>query len=183
MGDPRSWGRTLSALSRIPQITIAAIDGACGGGGLELALACDLRAAGPGSEFSFPEVGLGLVPGGGGTQRLSRLIGPSRALAMIVSGDPMDPATAARVGLVDMVVGTSEGSSATDRVIEWAERIAGQPPASLRAAKQLVRESQSLPLDEGLRRESAAVRDLMRRGPAVALLERAVGRETLPGTP
>jgi len=113
---------------------VAAIHGHCLGGGLEIALACDLRVAHSGAGLALPEVKLGLIPGGGGTQRAPRLIGPGRAAWLTMSGERLTAAEAERWGLVEFVVGDLD---------EGIERIAGtiaaQSPNSVRELKRLLR--------------------------------------------
>src|SRR3954453_300820 len=96
--------RALGAIADIPRATIAAVSGVALGGGCELALACDFRIASTRAKFGQPEIFLGIIPGGGGTQRLPRLIGPARAKDMILTGRAIDADEALRIGLVDEVV-------------------------------------------------------------------------------
>ncbi len=99
-----AFARALHALADLPRATIAAVAGYALGGGCELALACDLRVASDRARFGQPEVLLGIIPGGGGTQRLTRLVGPSRAKDLILTGRQVDASEALRIGLVDRVV-------------------------------------------------------------------------------
>jgi enoyl-CoA hydratase/carnithine racemase len=119
----------------MPKATIAVIEGRVGGGGSEFALACDMRFASPAAVFNQPEVSLGILPGGGGTTRLPRLIGRSRALEAILGCDDVDAATAERWGWVNRVVPTEELHGVVDRL---ATRIAGFPPHAVAAAKASV---------------------------------------------
>ncbi len=172
-GDPASWPRVAELVARMPQIVVAAIDGQAGGGGYEFALCCDLRVAGPGAEFSFPEIRLGMIPGGGGTQRLPRLIGPGRAAEMILTGRVVEVEEALRIGLVDAVLAEQPFlPAATD----WTARIAEQPRNSLIAAKRALREAAELPLSEGLRREAELVTPLLTQPETVALENTAIAR-------
>jgi enoyl-CoA hydratase/carnithine racemase len=127
--------RCWDALARLPQPTIAAVAGYCLGGGCELALACDLRLAAETAVFGQPEVRLGLIPGAGGTQRLPRLIGATRAKELIFFGDPIDAQEAYRLGLVNRVV-------PADRLLAearaWADRLAALPPLALAMAKRAI---------------------------------------------
>jgi enoyl-CoA hydratase/carnithine racemase len=126
---------------------IAAISGTCLAGGFEFALACDLRIAEEGDYLiGLPEVNLGLVPGAGGTQKLPRLIGTAAALMHILSGDPVTPREAARLGLVH----ESVTGKAIDRAMEIARRLVTRPPESVAAIKRLVRNATETPLAEGL---------------------------------
>jgi enoyl-CoA hydratase/carnithine racemase len=131
----RDGHRVFDRLARLRQPTIAAIGGIAYGGGLELALACDLRIAAEGARFAFPEVTIGAVPGWAGSQRLPRVIGPGRAKQMILAGEPVDAATAAAWGLVNEVV---PAGRLADRALELARRIAENAPTAVQAAKQLL---------------------------------------------
>jgi enoyl-CoA hydratase/carnithine racemase len=131
----RDGHRAFDRLARLRQPTIAAIDGVCYGGGLELALACDLRIASQAARFAFPEATVGAVPGWAGSQRLPRMIGTARAKQLILLGQPIDAATAAAWGLVAEVV-PADGLRA--RALELARGIAENAPTAVQAAKQLV---------------------------------------------
>lgn len=139
-----------TAMERFPKPTIAMINGFCLGGGCELAMACDIRIAGDKAKLGQPETNLGIIPGGGGTQRLPRLVGQGRAMRLIYTGEIVDAATAERIGLVDEVVPQAE---LTERTMELAAKIAEKSPASLQAAKECVRAAWQMPLDTGLRYE------------------------------
>lgn len=124
-GDPAAIGqqflRSLNAVAAIPRVTIAAVSGYALGGGCELALACDFRIASERAKFGQPEILLGIIPGGGGTQRLSRLIGTARAKDMILTGRQVAADEALRVGLVDEVVPAEVlGERALARAVEFA---------------------------------------------------------------
>lgn len=129
---------------------IAAINGHCLAGGLELALACDLRIAAEHATFGLPEVTLGIIPGAGGTQRLPRLVGPERALDLILTGRRIDAREAERIGLVSRVVPLAEVRGAALAV---ARAIAANAPLAVRAARTAVWRGLDLPLEEGLRLE------------------------------
>lgn len=103
----------MTAIESLPQITIAAVNGVCFGGALDLALACDHRVASPDAQFAHPGAGLGIITGWGGTQRLPRLIGESRALEMFFTAEPIDAGRALTLGLVDSIV-----SDVVDRALE-----------------------------------------------------------------
>ena len=126
--------RVCDRLQELPVVTIAAINGYALGGGCEIALACDFRFASARAKLGQPEIVVGLIPGAGGTQRLPRLIGPSRARWMIYTGEFVDAPTASQWGLVDDV---SEGD-AFDAAIEQARRYASGPTRSLAAAKRAI---------------------------------------------
>ena len=141
----------LEAIERSPKPVIAAINGYCLGGGLELAMACDFRIAADSARFGQPEINLGIIPGGGGTQRLPRLIGLGLAMQMVLTGEAIDAATALRVGLVQEVVAPDE---LMVRVRSIAEGIARKSPVALAAAKEATRAALQTPLAEGLRVET-----------------------------
>jgi E-phenylitaconyl-CoA hydratase len=129
---------------------IAAVNGYCLAGGLEIALACDLRLASDQASFGLPEVTRGIIPGAGGTQRLPRLVGPERALDLILTGRRIDAHEAERIGLVSRVVSASElGSEA----LAVANAIAENGPLAVRAAKAAVWRGLDIPLEDGLRLE------------------------------
>jgi enoyl-CoA hydratase len=146
-------------LERLPLPTIAAINGPALGGGCEIALGCDLRWAAEDAVLGFPEVTRGIIPAAGATQRLPRLVGPSRALALILTGEPVRADEASRIGLVDAVV---PGDQLLRAVGAFARRIAANAPLALRAAKQAVRAALAAGLDVGLETESDLQRTLYR---------------------
>lgn len=134
--------------SRLP--IIAAINGYALGGGLELAMACDLRIARAGTRVGQPEVKLGLIPGWGGTQRLPRIIGRGPALALLMTGDMIDAEEALRIGLVDEVVAAEE---LRPRALLLAQKLANQSPVAIAAIKRAMADGLELPLAEGLAAE------------------------------
>lgn len=140
------------AVERCPKPVIAAVNGFCLGGGMELALACDIRLASANAKFGQPEVNLGIIPGGGGTQRLPRIIGLGRALRLILTGDMITADDALRLGLVEEVV---PPEVLLDRAVAIGEQIASRSPVAVAAAKEATRAAMSLPLEEGLRLETA----------------------------
>ena len=126
--------QTMQRVSRLPIPVVAAVDGVAVGGGLELALASDLRVAGRNAVMGLPETSLAIVPGAGGTQRLSRLIGVARAKELIYTARRIDAATAAKYGLVQHIVNESD-ESALDKALELAWEIAKNGPVAIQAAK------------------------------------------------
>lgn len=134
---------------------VAAIHGWCLGGGLELAMACDVRIASEDARLGQPEIKLGLIPGGGGTQRLPRLVGIGRALVLNIGGEPIDARTAYDWGLVEKVVPREE---MLDAALEIARTFAARSPHAVAVLRELARTTRDLPLEEGLRREAEAFR-------------------------
>jgi enoyl-CoA hydratase len=139
-----------NAIDSFPKPVIAMINGYCLGGGCELALACDLRIASETASFGQPEINLGIIPGGGGTQRLTRLVGEGRAMELILTGEIINAHTAYNIGLVNAVVPAADLEAKT---MEIANRIAEKSPVALRMAKEAVKLASRSNLDEGLRRE------------------------------
>ncbi len=138
---------SFSAVAAIPKPTIAAITGYALGGGCELALCCDLRVAGDNAKLGQPEILLGIIPGAGGTQRLSRLVGPARAKELIFTGRFVDAEEALRIGLVDRVVAPDDvyAEAAT-----LARTLARGPSYALRAAKESIDRGLEVDLATGL---------------------------------
>src|SRR5690606_30505433 len=130
----------------IPRATIAAVNGFALGGGCELALACDLRVASPSARFGQPEILLGIIPGGGGTQRLARLVGPARAKDLILTGRQVDAEEAHRIGLVDRI---AEGD-AYEAALAWARELAAGPVLAQGLAKRAIDRGLDITLDGGL---------------------------------
>jgi enoyl-CoA hydratase/carnithine racemase len=137
-------------LARLPMPTIAAIEGNALGGGLELALCCDLRIASERARLGLPEVRLADTPGAGGTQRLPRVVGAARARELILTGRVIDAAEAERIGLVNEVFPTGE---AVARATAVAEDIAARGPLAVREAKRLIQLATDVDLDTGLAAE------------------------------
>ena len=133
-----------------PLPTIAMINGWCLGGGCELALACDVRVGADTATLGQPEVRLGIIPGGGATQRLPRLIGYGKALQLILSGETLDGVSAYEIGLLDEVVPAGE---LRERTLEIAQSMADKSPVTLAIAKRAVRAAFELPLSAGLHQE------------------------------
>src|SRR5436190_14822255 len=138
------------AIEEFPKPVIAMINGFCLGGGLETALACDIRIASDTAKLGQPEINLGIIPGGGGTQRLTRLVGEGKAMEMILTGEIIDAKTALTIGLVNHVVPAVELRTKT---MDIANRIADKGPIALQLAKEAVKIASRSNLDEGLRRE------------------------------
>jgi len=134
---------------------VAAIQGYCLGGGLELAMCCDVRVCAENATFGQPEVKLGLIPGGGGTQRLPRLVGVGRANLLNLGGEFIDAATASAWGLVEKVVPAEELIAAATAV---AASFAARSPHAVAVLRELARTTRDLSLEEGLRREADAFR-------------------------
>jgi len=143
-------GNVFAAVDRFPKPIIAAINGYCFGGGVEIAMACDIRLAAESATFGQPEISLGLIPGGGATQRLPRLVGTGHALRLILTGAPIDAAEALRIGLVDQVV-PQNTLLASARAL--AHQIASKSPIATRAAKEAVKAAAQTTLDDGLQVE------------------------------
>ena len=139
--------RIFDVMSSFPKPVIAMINGFCLGGGNELAASCDIRVASDRARFGQPEIKLGLIPGGGGTQRLPRLIGPGQTMRLVLSGEMIDAVEARTIGLVEMVVPHDELRTTT---LELATTIASKSPLTLKVAKEAVRASQRMSVEEGL---------------------------------
>jgi enoyl-CoA hydratase/carnithine racemase len=146
----------LRRLEQLPKPSIAAVNGIAYGGGLELALACDLRVVDEQSRLGVPEIKLGLLPGAGGTQRLPRIVAPAVAVEMLMTGDPIGAAEAHRIGLANEVV---PSGMALERAMAIARSLAMRAPLALAAVKRL-RESWSLPLGLALEHERETVANL-----------------------
>jgi enoyl-CoA hydratase len=143
--------RTLfNSIDNFPKPVIAMVNGFCLGGGNELALACDIRMASETARFSQPEINLGIMPGGGGTQRLTRLVGEGRSMELVLTGDMIDAATAEKIGLVNHVYPAAELEAET---MKLAEKIAEKAPIALALCKEAIKFASRSNLDEGLRRE------------------------------
>jgi enoyl-CoA hydratase len=172
-GDPGSWGRTFALMDSMPQPVVAAINGQAWGGGCELSLACTLRVAAASAHLGQPEVVVGIIPGGGGTQRLPRLIGAGRAAELILSGRVIDAAEAERIGLVEAVL-PDEGF--VDAAVAWAARIAERPRHAVLAAKRAILDGLRVPLAEGLRIEGRLFIECQTDAATLAAQQAAVDR-------
>lgn len=142
-----------TAVARIPKPVVTAINGYALGGGCELALCADIRIAADDATLGQPEIKLGVIPGAGGTQRLTRLIGPSRAKEIIFSGRFVSAAEALTIGLVDQVVPSPDVYSTA---VEWARQFVNGPVLALRAAKEAIDRGSEVDLGTGLEIERAA---------------------------
>jgi enoyl-CoA hydratase len=153
----------MNQLQRLGKPTIAALNGLTLGGGCELALACDFRIAEEQIVIGLPEIKLGVFPGAGGTQRLSRLIGPSRAKELIFSGEPVSAAEAYRIGLVNRVV---HKGSALSSALEFAQVFTQRSQVALRLAKQAMDQGLEIPLEDGIRLEAKLFGEVFRSADA-----------------
>lgn len=144
-----AWGR----IDAIGLPLIAAVRGFALGGGCELAMACDMLIAGDDAQFGQPEIRIGVMPGAGGTQRLTRAIGVARAMELILTGRTIGADEAQGAGLVTRVV---PAAATVDAALELAARIAAMPPLAVRAAKRAIRDAAELPLASGLAAERQA---------------------------
>jgi enoyl-CoA hydratase len=144
--DDNPW----DAIWDLTKPTIAMVDGFALGGGAELALSCDLRLATSRSKFGTPEINLGLIPGGGGTQRLCRLLGYGRAMEMVMGGEMIDGEEAYRIGLINHLV---EADELLDKTMEIAQNLASKSPHTIRVAKAAVRAALEQPFSAGIQSE------------------------------
>jgi enoyl-CoA hydratase/carnithine racemase len=151
----RALGAFAERLARLQVPTIAALNGLAFGGGLEIALACDFRVAAEGARFALPEVGIGIVPGAGGTQRLPRLIGVTKAKELILTGRRISAEDAHDMGLVSKVV---PRSYLMEEARSLAEEIAANSPLAVAYAKAAVDLASETTIEQGLRYETAAIR-------------------------
>ena len=174
--------KALDAVAAIPRAVIAAVNGYALGGGCELALACDFRVAAENAKFGQPEILLGIIPGGGGTQRLARLVGPSRAKDMILSGRQVDAEEALRIGLADRVVPAAE---VLDAALTWAAELAKGAVVAQGLAKSAIDEGLSRTLADGLTWEQDLFADVFATEDAAAgvasFLEHGPGKATFSG--
>ncbi len=168
------------AIAAIPRFVVAAVTGYALGGGCELALACDYRVAGPRAAFGQPEILLGIIPGGGGTQRLARLVGASRAKELCLTGRQVRADEALRIGLADEVV-----DDAMARALELAAELARGPLVAQALTKRVVDAGLSMSLADGLRAEQAAFVEVFgtddSRTGVASFLEHGPGRATFAG--
>jgi enoyl-CoA hydratase len=169
-------------LAATPRPVIAAVEGFALGGGLELALACDLRVAGDGIRIGFPEILLGIFPGAGGTQRASRLIGPARTKELIWSGRQVKAEEALALGLVDRVV---PAGGAFDAALEWATTLGSGAVLAMGIAKRVIDGGYDLPMPEALDLEGAGFGEVFEtedaKTGAQSFLEHGPGKATFSG--
>ena len=155
--EGKQWGdrgnTTMLRIENLPQPTIAAVNGFAFGGGNELAMSCDMRLASTKAKFGQPEVGLGITPGFGGTQRLSRLVGTARAMELILTGKTIDAAKAREIGLVNEVV---EPEELLPTAVQWAQTIAAQAQVAVRQSKQCIRRGAQADITTAVTYESQA---------------------------
>jgi enoyl-CoA hydratase/carnithine racemase len=151
-------GAALRSIETSSKVFLAAVNGAALGGGCELALACDLRVASAAAELGLPEVGLGIIPGGGGTQRLARAIGVARAKDLILTARRIRGDEAAALGLVSRAV---PPGGLREEALAWARLVARNAPISLRQAKRAIDGGFALPLDEALDLERRMYQDCL----------------------
>lgn len=167
----RATVTTFDAIAALPQPTVAAISGFALGGGLELALACDLRVAAPTARFGLPEAKVGMMPAAGGTQRLPRIVGAARAAELMYTGAIIDAARAAEIGLVNVVDEDWLGAA-----VSLGQTIAASSPVAVRLVKEVMWRGLDASLETGLRMEMAAVAVLFstddRREGLAAFLEK-----------
>jgi enoyl-CoA hydratase/carnithine racemase len=154
----RAINAAVNALDDAPMPTICAINGLALGGGCEIALACDLRYIAEDVQIGLTESRIGAVPGAGGTQRLPRVIGATRALEMILTGEPIDGRRAAEIGLVNAALPAAELDAHVNKI---AAVLASRSPTGARAAKRLVYRGLEKPLSDGLLLEGAELRDIL----------------------
>jgi enoyl-CoA hydratase len=145
--------RVFDEVAAYPKPVLAMINGLALGGGCELALACDVRLAADTAKLGQPEINLGIIPGGGGTQRLPRVVGTGQAMRLILSGEIIGAAEALRIGLVDVVHPAAE---LREQTLEFARGMAAKSPVALRMAKSAVRAAADMPLAAGLQYETEA---------------------------
>ena len=166
----------LERLAGLPMVSVAAIEGLALGGGLELAMACTLRVAAEGARLGLPEVKLGLIPGGGGTQRLPRLVGRGRALDIMLTGRQVDADEAYWIGLIDRYAEPGQ----TARAAAWQlahELVSASTPAQL-AVVRTVDAAYDRPLQDGLRYEVEQIQELFEQGEAVEGLSAFVNKRS-----
>jgi enoyl-CoA hydratase/carnithine racemase len=150
----------LGVLDRSPKPVIAALNGAALGGGLELALICDMRVAAANAQLGLPETTLGIIPGAGGTQRLPRIVGDARAKEMILLGRPIDAKTALSWGLVNRIA--PEGVALLDDVLSWIEPISSGAPIAQASALAAIDDSFELTMQQGLAMERVHYDEVLR---------------------
>ena len=172
----------LDALAALPRMTIAAINGYALGGGCELALACDMRIAGERAKLGQPEILLGIIPGGGGTQRLTRLVGPAKAKDIVLTGRQVTADEALRIGLVDRVVPDAE---VLDTALELAGSLARGAVVAQGLAKRAIDDGLDGPLSDGIELEQELFAEVFDTDDATigvqSFLENGPGKATFTG--
>ena len=184
--DMVSWGtglqEALKVVARLPKPVVAAITGYALGGGFELALTADFRVLGERAKVGVPEIQLGIIPGAGGTQRLTRLVGPAKAKGMVFTGRHVGAEEALALGIADLVVPDADVYTAA---VAMATQYAQGPALALRAAKQAVDDGLELDLDSALRLETALFVGLFATDDQTAgmqsFLEQGPGKATFTG--
>jgi len=161
-------------MQSLPQPVIAAINGTAMGGGCEFTLACDFRIAARGFQIGLPEVRVGILPGAGGTQRMTRLIGVAKAMELMLLGNTVDGETAERIGLVHSAV---EPDRVLPEALALAAELASRPRLSVALIKQCILQGVQMPLEEALRFEQRAFNETMRSEDASRLMRRYLGSE------
>jgi enoyl-CoA hydratase/carnithine racemase len=185
--DMLGWGTglqdALKVVARIPKPTIAAVTGFALGGGFELALCADFRVLGERAKVGVPEILLGVIPGAGGTQRLTRLVGPAKAKDLVFTGRFVDAEEALALGIADKVVPDADVYTAA---LEMASQWVAGPAVALRAAKQAIDDGLELDLDAALRLESALFAGLFatddQKAGMKSFVENGPGKATFTGT-
>jgi enoyl-CoA hydratase/carnithine racemase len=177
-----AFAAALGSLATLPRVTIAAVNGYALGGGLELALACDLRLCADDSKLGLPEILLGVIPGGGGTQRLARLVGAAKAKELVLSGRQVTAAEAAALGLVNRVAAPDD---VLDTALTWAAEFAAGPRVAQALAKAAIDRGLDGTLEEGLVLEQEAFAAVARTEDAAtgiaSFLEHGPGQATFAG--
>jgi enoyl-CoA hydratase len=175
-GELHGMHKLLLKLQSLPQPVIAAINGTAMGGGCELALACDFRIMEkrPGAVIGLPEVRVGILPGAGGTQRMTRLLGVAKAMELMLLGNTVDAETAERIGLVNRAV---EPGQAVEEALALGAQLAQRPPVSLAQIKQCILQGSEMPLLDALHFEQDAFWKTMRSEDAARLMRAYLGSE------
>jgi enoyl-CoA hydratase/carnithine racemase len=152
-GAGNMWDYT----ANMPQPTIAAISGFALGGGCELAMSCDFRIAAENAKFGQPEINIGVIPGAGGTQRLTRLVGMTKAKELVLLGEQIDAQEAYRIGLVNKIVPVEQ---LREEAITWAKKLSSKPPIGVMLAKAAINQGADMPIDTAILIERLAFANL-----------------------
>ncbi len=171
-GDPLSWRRLTNELERGPLVTIAVNHGQAWGGGAEISWACNLRIAGRSATYAQVESILGIIPGAGATVRLARLVGQSKAMEIVLTGDPITAGAAGELGLVNKVV---DDDRLREEAIAWAARIATRPQWALRACKRSLLQAWDMHFEDALRIENYIFNSTM-RAPTIEIIKKIQAR-------